>query len=207
MNGLNKDHLKGISRTMPDLKITSKEHLLIRQADQNPAKRRELLARFWLSRLEKEDPIARIGYALWSKDSNALARAIRKGDKRYWDHNGYVYWEGMARTTVINIAAGLERAGFKGTFQEQRRKIEEVGVEVAKEHIRAVRRNYRDKKGTVPGLLSLKQVARYHIRAFEKFDIRSDFYGGTWFKSIPDSWELEAYGGLYCHDCDPKPAP
>ena len=109
----------------------------------------------------------------------------------------------MARSTVVNLAAGLEKSGFHGTFTEMRAKIKEVGFEVARQHAIFVEIDRKQKIGSVAGLLSLSQVAKYHHIAFAKFGIPSNFYGGTWLLIIPDSLELEAYGHLYCHDCDP----
>ncbi len=115
-----------------------------------------------------------------------------------------MYWEFMARSTVVNLAAGLEKAGFKGTFTEMRDKIKEVGIEVARMHVSFVIKDYANQTGEVPGLLSLKQIAKYHQLAFSQFGIPADFYGGTWFASIPDELEFNLYGSLYCHDCDPS---
>lgn len=56
-----------------------------------------------------------------------------------------------------------------------------------------------------PGLLSLEQMANYHHAVFEEEGIPRHYYGGTRSKLIPDEWELELYGDLYCHDCDPRP--
>ncbi|MEQ6887044.1 hypothetical protein [Salicola sp. Rm-C-2C1-2] len=187
---------------MTDLAISLQEHRFIKEADASPQRRREYLARFWLSRLKKEDPVARIGYALWCKDMEALKKAVAQGSKDYWNHRGYAYWEFMARSTVANLSVGLQKAGFTGNMRE---KIEEVGVQVAKQHRRAVQIDYRKKLGKVPGLLSLKQMAEYHHQAFDQFNIPPDYYGGTWVQAIPNSWELEMYGHLYCHDCDVAP--
>ena len=37
------------------------------------------LEAFWKSRLDKKDPVARIGYALWGSDTEKLKLEIRKG--------------------------------------------------------------------------------------------------------------------------------
>ena len=108
----------------------------------------------------------------------------------------------MARSTVVNLAPGLERAGHHLSFVEMRNKIKEVGIEVAWRHIQFVRHDIRLSIGEVPGKLSLEQMAHYHHIAFEKFGIRPDFYGGTWIGAVPDQVEMRAYGKLYCHDCD-----
>lgn len=108
----------------------------------------------------------------------------------------------MARSTVVNLATGLERAGHRLSFREMRDKIKEVGIEVARRHIQFVRHDISFNIGRVPGKLSLKQMAHYHHIAFKKFGIRPDFYGGTWIGALPDEIEMKAYGKLYCHDCD-----
>jgi len=160
------------------------------------------LEAFWFSRLKKRDPVARIGYALWVSDTDKLKAAIRSGDPAFWNHKGFAYWELMARSTVVNLATGLERAGHHLTFSEMRSKIKEVGIEVARRHVQYVRHDIRHGIGNTPGKLSLEQMAHYHHIAFKKFGISADFYGGTWLGSVPDSVELKAYGALYCHDCD-----
>jgi hypothetical protein len=110
---------------MSDLSITPAEQAYLSAHN---------LERFWYSRLQKKDPISRIGYALWCKSPNDLKRAIAESDKSFWDNKGFAYWEFMARSTVVNLAAGLEKSGFHGTFQETRKKIKEVGLEVARQH-------------------------------------------------------------------------
>jgi len=190
---------------MPDLKITLKERDYIRKAEVNPERRREYLGLFWKSRVEKKDPIARIGYSLWCKDARTLRRAISNGDRAYWNHRGYRYWNFMAMSTIINLAMGLERAGFQGTIGEKNKKIAEIGVEIAKQHMKSVNFDYAAKQGHFPGRLSLRQLAEYHHKVFEKQGIPRDYYGGTWLEIIPDEWEFELYGDWYCHDCDPLP--
>lgn len=54
----------------------------------------------------------------------------------------------------------------------------------------------------MPSLLSARQIAKYHHKAFADFGIEPDHYGGTWLKSVPDETEFRIYGMLYCHDCD-----
>lgn len=179
--------------TYNDLSITPTEKLFIANKQ---------LDKFWLSRLRKKDPIARIGYALWCPSINDLKREVLTGDPEYWNHKGYTFWEFMARSTVVNIAIGLEKAGFKGNNGEMRAKIKEVGLEVAIQHQLFVTADISNKYGKVWGLLSLEQVARYHHRAFQRFQITPDTFGGTWLSNIPDEIELKTYGDIYCHDCD-----
>jgi hypothetical protein len=176
-----------------DMSITPQELLYLNSGE---------LAKFWLSRLNKKDPIARIGYALWSPTVDDLKRVVSAGDAQYWGNKPYQYWEVMARTTVVNLAVGLQTGGFEGTFGEMREEIKRVGVEVAKQHAIFVTRDIKDAHGHVDGLLSLRQVADYHHKAFAKFNIPADFYGGTWLERVPDEAEFKLYGSLYCHDCD-----
>lgn len=183
---------------MSDLAITPAEQSYLAKKD---------LERFWYSRLQKNDPIARIGYALWCKKADDLKRVIAEGDSSFWDNKGYIYWELMARSTVVNLAAGLEKSGFHGTFRETRGKIREIGLEVARQHAIFVKRDIKNKIGNTPGLLSLRQIAKYHHLAFTKFGISPDFYGGTWFGVVPDQLEFKTYGSLYCHDCDTSDKP
>lgn len=179
---------------MNDLSISPLERAFLAQ---------ENLEKFWLSRLRKKDPIARIGYGLWCESAENLKREIQRGDATFWAHKGFAYWELMARSTVVNISVGLQKAGFQGTMGKMREKIREVGLKVARQHALAVETDYKNKLGTEPGLLSMRQIAKYHHIAFRAFGISPDSYGGTWFGALPDSWELEMYGKLYCHDCDP----
>ncbi len=160
------------------------------------------LSKFWLSRVNKKDPIARIGYTLWSPTAEDLKRVVTTGDPSYWANKPYQYWELMARTTVINLAAGLQKGGFEGTFSEMRQQIKKVGIEVARQHVNFVTMDIKGSYGSVDGLLSLKQVADYHHLAFSKFNIPSHFYGGTWLSRVPGEAEFKLYGDLYCHDCD-----
>ncbi|RTZ20807.1 hypothetical protein EKN09_22660 [Vibrio penaeicida] len=146
--------------------------------------------------------MARIGYALWVSDVSKLKHEIQRGESSFWNNKGFAYWETMARSTVVNLAVGLEKGGFRGTFGEMRAKIKEVGLEVARQHVRFVSSDFKNKFGDIPGKLSLKQMADYHHIAFKKFNIPSDFYGGTWLSVVPDSIEFKTYGDLYCHDCD-----
>jgi len=76
---------------MTDLSISPQERALLAQKN---------LEKFWLSRLRKQDPIARIGYGLWCKSADDLKREIILGDAEYWAHKGFPYWEFMARSTV-----------------------------------------------------------------------------------------------------------
>ncbi|MCK8094689.1 hypothetical protein [Pseudoalteromonas sp. 1CM17D] len=178
----------------PNLSITPQERALFLAED---------LEGFWLSRLRKMDPVARIGYALWVSNTEKLKREIEKGNPLFWNNKGFVYWEFMARSTVVNLAAGLEKGGFRGTFLETRNMIKRVGLEVAKQHIKYVHHDYQAGNiGKVKGLLSLKQMADYHHEAFRKFNIPPSFYGGTWLDSVPNEAEFKLYGDLYCHDCD-----
>lgn len=176
-----------------DLSITPQERLNLSNGE---------LSKFWLSQVHKKDPIARIGYALWSPSAEDLKRVVTTGDPKYWGHKPYQYWEIMARTTVVNLAAGLQKGGYEGTFSEMRQQIKLVGIEVAKQHANFVALDIKNGHGNVDGLLSLKQVADYHHFAFSKYNIPSDFYGGTWLSRIPDEAEFKLYGNLYCHDCD-----
>lgn len=182
-----------MTRTDSNLAISPQERAYLTQQD---------LEKFWYSRLQKKDPVARIGYALWVKDVNNLKLAISTGDPAYWNHKGFKYWDAMARSTVVNLAVGLERGGFHGNFSQTRAKIREVGLSVAKWHARFVQQDYDNTIGAVPGLLSLKQMADYHHRAFQEFNIPPSFYGGTWFGAVPEQIQFETYGNLYCHDCD-----
>lgn len=160
------------------------------------------LEAFWKSRLDKKDPVARIGYALWVSDTKKLKLEIDKGDSSFWNYKGFAYWEFMARSTVVNLAVGLNKGGFRGNIKETNEKIKEVGVKVAEFHIRFVQDDYKNKFGNVPGKLSLKQMADYHKQAFQYFNIPGHFYGGTWLELVPDDIEFSLYGDLYCHDCD-----
>lgn len=192
---------------MSDLKITRQEQTLVNRIQAKPERRRELLEQFWYNRMLKKDPVARIGLALWCRDSDKLKRIISSGDKAYWNNRGYQYWQSMGLATFVNVAAGLEQAGFKldGNTEELVRKIEHIGAEIARKHVTAVKRDYDKKIGKVPGLLSLEQMANYHHAVFQAEGIPSHYYGGTRNKLIPDQWEFELYGDLYCHDCDPRP--
>lgn len=108
----------------------------------------------------------------------------------------------MARSTVVNIALGLERAGYRLTMAEMREKIKDVGIAVAERHIQYVQHDIKYSVGNNPGLLSPEQMAHYHHIAFQMFNIAPDSYGGTLFRSVPNEWEFKMYGSLYCFDCD-----
>jgi len=160
------------------------------------------LEAFWKSRLDKKDPVARIGYALWVSDTQKLKMEIMKGDSSFWNYQGFAYWEFMARSTVVNLAVGLNKGGFHGDVKTMREKIKEVGAHVAYFHMRFVTNDFKKKIGNIPGKLSLKQMADYHKAAFKDFNIPGHFYGGTWLELVPDEIEFSLYGDLYCHDCD-----
>lgn len=100
--------------TSSNLSITPQERAFFLAED---------LENFWLSRLRKRDPVARIGYALWVSDVENLKKEIRQGNPEFWNNKGFVYWEFMARSTVVNLAVGLEQGGFKGSFAEMRKMI------------------------------------------------------------------------------------
>ena len=85
------------------------------------------LEKFWYSRLQKKAPIARIGYALWCKKLDNLKKAVETGGPVYWNHRNYLYWEMMARSTVVNLSVGLQAGGFRGSFMQMRKRIREVG--------------------------------------------------------------------------------
>ena len=59
------------------LNISSQEILHLTNSD---------LEKFWLSRLRKKDPVARIGYALWCKTTDDLKAAIQRGPASFWDY-------------------------------------------------------------------------------------------------------------------------
>ena len=177
----------------PDLAITEEERALLREED---------LRGFWRSRLDKLDPIARIGFGLWSHSAEEFRAAIETGNPDYWDHKGFAYWESMVRSTVVNLSVGLNRAGFRGNMRQEREMIRQAGVAVALLHADFVGEDHREGYGDVRGLLSVQQIADYHHMAFKRFGIEPQFYGGTWLKSVPDSVEYRVYGHLYCHDCD-----
>jgi len=84
------------------------------------------LEAFWKSRLDKKDPVARIGYALWVSNTDKLKHAIETGDAKYWNFKGFTYWEFMARSTVVNLAVGLEKGGFRGNFSETKKQIKKL---------------------------------------------------------------------------------
>lgn len=177
----------------PDLSITDEEYRSIEAGD---------IRAFWRSRLTKLDPIARIGFGLWCASAREYREAIENGDPAYWNHHGFAYWEGMVRSTVVNLSVGLNKAGFRGTMRQEREKIREVGKEVARQHAKYVREDYREHYGNEKGLLSPRQIAHYHHAAFKRFGVEPDTYGGTWLKAVPDDVEFRIYGALYCHDCD-----
>jgi hypothetical protein len=180
--------------TSGDLAITAQERTNVLNGN---------LEAFWRSRLSKKDPVARIGYALWVTDTAKLKHVIQSGDTNFWNNKGFTYWEFMARSTVVNLATGLERGGFRGTFSQMRAKIKDVGIEVANQHISFVTHDYDNGNiGEVKGLLSRKQMADYHHIAFKLFNIPNHFYGGTWLNNVPDEAGFTLYGELYCHDCD-----
>lgn len=176
-----------------DLSITPQERIYLVTED---------LKNFWYSRLQKQDPIARIGYALWCGSIENLKHVVNVGDPAYWDRKGYLYWDMMARTTVVNLSVGLDKAGFTGSFAERRTKIKEIGVAIARAHARYVLADIDNHYGKKSGLLSMQQLADYHHEVFRRFNIPADVYGGTFLSRVPDEWEFELYGDLYCHDCD-----
>ena len=190
---------------MPDFRITPKERLLVQKADSNPQKRREFLVKFWYSRLSKKDPVARIGFPLWCVNRKRVRHVIKTGDRGYWNDQGYWYWHRMAALTFANVADGLEASGFEGGQQAKYARIEEIGVKIAQHHKEMVKLDYRKKLGNVPGLLSAQQMAKYHKKVFRDEGIPPHYYGGTRLSFVPDEWELELYGNLYCHDCDARP--
>lgn len=177
----------------PDLAITAEEESLVERGD---------IRAFWLSRLHKLDPVARIGFGLWSRSAEEYRAAIERGNPEYWDHKSFAYWEGITRTTIVNLSVGLNKAGFRGNMRQEREKIRKAGEAVANWHVEFVKRDYKGLYGRVPGLLSAKQIADYHHMAFAEFGIQPDNYGGTWLRAVPDDLEFRIYGFLYCHDCD-----
>ncbi|WP_417507371.1 hypothetical protein [Marinomonas gallaica] len=176
-----------------DLSISPQERMYLVNED---------LKNFWYSRIQKKDPIARIGYSLWCGSVENLKQVVNSGDPEYWDRKDYLYWDMMARTTVVNLSVGLDKAGFHGTFAERRVKIREIGVEIAKAHAKFVLSDIENKYGKTPGLLGKGQLARYHHDVFRQFGITPDIYGGTFLSNVPNEWEFNLYGDLYCHDCD-----
>jgi len=133
------------------------------------------LEAFWKSRLDKKDPVARIGYALWVSNTDKLKHAIETGDAKYWNFKGFTYWEFMARSTVVNLAVGLEKCGFRGNFSKTKEQIKKVGKAVAYWHIEYVKKDFDKKIGKIPGKLSLKQMADYHQQAFKQLIFPATF--------------------------------
>jgi len=70
------------------LQISHNEDISLAQKD---------LEKFWYSRLQKKDPVVRIGYAIWVSDPEKLRVAITTGDPEYWNHKRIEYWDVVRR--------------------------------------------------------------------------------------------------------------
>ncbi|MGI2177990.1 hypothetical protein [Shewanella frigidimarina] len=66
--------------TFGDLAITAQERTNVLNGN---------LEAFWISRLSKKDPVARIGYALWVTDTAKLKHVIQRGDTHFWNNKGF----------------------------------------------------------------------------------------------------------------------
>jgi hypothetical protein len=67
------------------------EHSLRISPQEDIALAQKNLEKFWYSRLQKKDPVARIGYAIWVSDPEKLRTAIITGDTKYWNHKPFAY--------------------------------------------------------------------------------------------------------------------
>lgn len=200
--------LRTINPSLEDLSISTQERLYVEDG---------ALDKFWYSRMKKRDPIARIGYSLWAKEFKDVEKALAEMGGQYSDiQNAFpvenfadnaigdtYYWKTlMANSTIVNLYVGILRSDFEGDHAARMARIKEIGIAIAKAHIKYVTRDIKKNYGKVPGLLSLEQLADYHHEVFRDFRLTEDNYGGTFSSWLPDKIELMTYGHLYCRDCD-----
>ena len=97
-------------------------------------------------------------------------------------------------------------ANFLTGLSDKPEKLQKLGVELMKAHINATNHDVRECSGNVPGLLSPKQVAKYHHAVFKMLGIGSTLwndtdgswlFGGTLFNLPPD-----LYRPIWCTACD-----
>ena len=82
--------------------------------------------------------------------------------------------------------------------EESRRLKGDVGIKLIKAHLEYLRADIRGNEGTIRGVLSARQINRYHYRVFDQEGLPRKGYGGWW---VPKPLQRT----LYCPECDPLP--
>lgn len=130
-------------------------------------KTHEARQKFWTSRYDKGDPIARV--ALGIVNDSLFVKGEWAGG-----------WIGNRMT------------GLSGE------KLNALGVDLMREHVRVVDYDFLQNAGNTPALLSANQVTKYHYKVFSAHDLSTRRFGGTPLGVPPSMTSF-----MWCDGCDP----
>ena len=169
---------------------------------ENTAIARGDLEAFWKVRISHQDPVARIGFAMWGSetslrndvataDHNALRfwtpRVDILGRIALWWANGPMrpsthneisdYWVWMGSHAKTRLHDALEEQNSSGVDL----RMHNIGVQLAVEHMKAIDHN---------PILTASEVRDYHHRVFQQAGLSAHVYGATPHAWIPDAIEI-----------------
>jgi hypothetical protein len=158
---------------------------------------------FWKSRWQvSNDPVAKTALIGWGKGELVNASWFEKGSANY------TWWALSSYISDHDLFVSME----------------EIGRALAYAHARAVRAD----QTRIPHLLSPHQVANYHHKVFDKYNIPSYLFGGTLpaglyipdigggillfgvYAPTPTGWspvmlDADTYSSWWCQGCDTQP--
>ncbi len=160
------------------------------------------LESFWKVRISHQDPVARIGFAMWGSET-ALRNDVATADDnalRFWtpriDLLGRIalwwasgptppstrseisdYWIWMGTHATTRLRDALQAQDSSGIDL----RLHNIGVQLAVEHMKAVDRN---------PTLTVDEIRAYHHRVFQEAGLSTHVYGATPHAWIPDAIEI-----------------
>jgi hypothetical protein len=130
----------------------------------------------------KGDNVGNVGLGVWgSFEDNEEVHGFL----------GAVYWKGIIGTlTKLNSYAALsDDASYLPFTEGADAKImmahlhnRPMAIRIAQEHLNAVQQDFKSDRTGVRGLLSERQITRYHHDVFREFGANVVRYGGTLFQ-------------------------
>jgi RHS repeat-associated protein len=168
--------------------VTDEERAFLKQGD---------LARFWRSRFERGDPLGRTGASIWDRGNPLLTEAdIQLGETTTSRLLG-----ALATRDQLNVPrgafGGVTLELFQGLAQFYQGELQQIGLEVARGHIRLL-----DRSGGAP--VGVEATTRLHHQVFEAQNLPPTAFGGTPFGgSLAPGIEARIINRLFpfCREC------
>ncbi|MDT7526969.1 hypothetical protein NOG12_12920, partial [Pseudidiomarina sp. GXY010] len=160
----------GGDRGLSDFSVTNNEWDALANED---------LATLYKSRAMKGDNVGNVGLGIWGSFEDNI---------EVHGYLGAIYWNKMVGTlTTLNTYAALsdDAAYFPfmdgATVKMMMAHIHNkpMAIRIAQEHLNAVQQDYNNDRVGIRGLLSERQITRYHHRVFREFNANVGRYGGT----------------------------